>query len=278
MTESNTDSIAQVAIITGAAQGIGRAIALRLAEDGLDICINDIPSKATTLDALAEEIKAKNRRAVTVLGDMSKEADVQNLVKVAVEKLGGLDVMVANAGIGHSSPLVTTTVEEWDRIHNINARGVFLCYKEAAIQMIKQGRGGRIIGASSVAGKKGVAQWAPYCASKFAVRGLTQSAASELAQYGITVNTYAPGVVRTDLWNVVDAAREGHGLSKLSPLVFSGNLAPVLEPEDISGVVSYLVRPEAKFVTGNPALSMAHWMLRNYPGQSINVNGGSYFD
>jgi len=263
MTESTADNTTtRVAIITGAAQGIGRAIALRLAEDGLDICINDIPSQAPALDALAEEIKAKNRQAVTVLGDVSKEADVQNLVKVTVEQLGGLDVMVANAGIGHSAPLVSTSVEEWDRVHNINARGVFLCYKEAAIQMIKQGRGGRIIGASSIAGKKGASQWAPYCASKFAVRGLTQSAASELTQHGITVNTYAPGVVETGLWNDVDTFREGHGLSKLSPLMLSGSWAPVLRPQDIVGVVSYLVRPEAKFVTG----------------QSINVNGGSYFD
>lgn len=265
MTDSgNSQASARVAIITGAAQGIGKAISLRLADDGLDIVVNDIPSKNNLLDELVKEIEAKGRRSIAVTGDVTKEEDVQNLVTVTVEKLGSVDVMVANAGRGHSAPLLSTTVEEWDSLQDLNVKGVFLCYREAAKQMIKQGRGGRIIGAASLASKKGSALWGAYCTSKFAVRGLTQSAAAEFWPHGITVNAYAPGLVRTNLWNDVDEARSNHGLTSLTDKIITTETAalPVMDAEDIAGLVSYIARPESKFVTG----------------QSLNINGGSFFD
>ncbi|KAF8591348.1 NAD-binding protein [Ramaria rubella] len=265
-----TTTEARVAIVTGAAQGIGRAIALRLADDGLDVVVTDIPPKVKELDELVEEIKSRSRRGLAVTGDVTHEVDVQNLVKFTVEKLGGLDVMIANAGIGRSTPLVSTSVEEWDQLQAVNVRGVFLCYKEAAIQMIKQGRGGRIVGASSVAGKKGSPNWSSYSASKFAVRGLTQSAAAELGKYGITVNAYAPGIVDTPLCQsfCIYTCRcsrvitRGRRLVKLNLVEKPLPSYPVMQVEDIAGLVSYIVKPEAKFVTG----------------QSMNINGGVYFD
>ncbi|KAF8499497.1 NAD-P-binding protein [Gautieria morchelliformis] len=236
----------KVAIVTGAAQGIGRAIALRLAHDGLNVVINDIPPKKEQLENLVVEINATQHKAVYVIGDISCEADVQKLIQVAVAQFGGVDVMVANAGVAFSGPLISTTVEDWDRIHSVNARGTFLCYKAAASQMIAQGRGGRIIGASSVSGAKGFSEWATYSASKFAIKGLTQSVAAELKQYGITVNAYAPGIVDTPIWEDIASTRAKKNLGDVA----LDDKWKVLPSEDVAGLVSYLIKDEARFVTG----------------------------
>jgi NAD(P)-dependent dehydrogenase (short-subunit alcohol dehydrogenase family) len=155
----STDKQTRVAVVTGAARGIGKSIALRLADDGLDVAINDMPDQKELLESVAEEIQKKGRRAVTLCGDASEEKDVKALVDKAVEELGGVDVMVANAGVGGGETILDSTVENWDRIMRINARGPMLAYKYAAIQMVKQGRGGRIIGISSICGKRG---WSHY--------------------------------------------------------------------------------------------------------------------
>ncbi|GJJ14923.1 hypothetical protein Clacol_009193 [Clathrus columnatus] len=234
----------KVAVVTGAAQGIGRAIALRLADDGLDVVLNDLPSHKATLDDLVLQIKSQNRRSVAFIGDVSKEADVQSLINYAVETMGGIDVMVANAGTAINSPLVATSVEEWQRVQNVNVLGVFLCFREAAKQMIRQGHGGRIIGAGSRAGKQIMhPNWSAYVASKFAVRGLTQAAGNE-----------------------VDRSRVAHGLPEIKDRAVD-NPPPdrvnfVGEVNDVAGLVSYLAKPESKFITG----------------QSININGGEYMD
>ncbi|KAJ7097563.1 hypothetical protein C8R44DRAFT_949078 [Mycena epipterygia] len=146
-----------VALVTGAAQGIGRGVALRLADDGFDVVVNDLEGKSANLDTLVEEIQKKGRASAKCVANVSEEEQVKEMVELAVQKLGRLDVMVANAGIvGRlNMHLVEVSSEEWDRVMNVNARGVFLCYKFAGIQMIKQGGGGRIIGASSLAGKQG---------------------------------------------------------------------------------------------------------------------------
>ncbi|KAF9459804.1 hypothetical protein BDZ94DRAFT_1324513 [Collybia nuda] len=251
-----------VALVTGAARGIGRAIALRLAEDGFDVTLNDLESSEEHLKTLAQEITQKGRRASVIYGDVSQETDVRSMVDSAVHKLGSLNVMVANAGISSQvTPIQDVKVEEWDRILGVNIRGVFFCYKYAAQQMIKQGRGGRIIGASSITGKQGEGQAAPYSASKFAVRGLTQSAAKDLGVHKITVNAYAPGATSTPMLDSVVENMDGgaafrEAWIKATPVGYIGM------PSDIASIVSYIASKEAHFITG----------------QTISVNGGMYFD
>ncbi|KAJ7839009.1 hypothetical protein B0H14DRAFT_2513039 [Mycena olivaceomarginata] len=221
------------ALVTGAAQGIGRAIALRLAADGFDVAINDIASKAAQLDGVKDEIIAAGRRSAVFGGDVSVDADVKAMVAGVVEALGGLDVMVANAGICRArASLLDISPEEWDRTFDINVRGVFLCYQHAARQMILQGRGGRIIGATSGAGKQGIAMLPDYASSKFAVRGLTQAAACEFGKHGITVNAYAPEIT----------------LSLQQATMAATGVNPT--PENIASIVSYLASKEASFITG----------------------------
>ncbi|KAH9828679.1 uncharacterized protein C8Q71DRAFT_799960 [Rhodofomes roseus] len=248
------ESPSRVAIVTGAAQGIGRSIALRLAEDGLNVAINDIPSKTKQIEEVVAEIKAKtNAKVVAAPADVTNEEAVQAMIASVVEQLGGLDVMVANAGVMSYGPLLMVPSEEWDRVININLRGVMLCYKYAAKQMVEQGRGGRIIGASSMVGRHGVAYTSAYAASKFAIRGLTQS--SELTKHNITVNVYAPGAIRTNIVSIEDAKAQGLNSSAMSKL-------PMAEPEVIASLVSYIAKPEAFFITG----------------QTISANGGAHFD
>ncbi|CCM05104.1 uncharacterized protein FIBRA_07311 [Fibroporia radiculosa] len=250
----------RIAVVTGAGQGIGRAIALRLAEDGFDVAVNDLPSNSNALESLVGELQSKGRRSIPILADITEEASVKEMIVKVVQDLGGLDIMVANAGIiGVQAPLTELPVKEWDRMISVNLRGVMLCYKHAAEQMIRQGRGGRIIGASSVAGKKGHPSTSAYCATKFAVRGLTQSLALELTEHKITVNAYAPGVIHTPMTRrfLGDEWFESAGERRKadSSRVFA-------EPDVVASIVSYLVKPEAYFITG----------------QTINVNGGSVMD
>ncbi|KAH9072936.1 hypothetical protein EDB83DRAFT_143735 [Lactarius deliciosus] len=241
----------KVALITGAARGIGRAIALRLADDGLDVAVND-RSSSPELDELVREIKSKGRRSLAVPADVSLEPEVEKGVRKVVRDLGGLDVMVANAGIVSFESFLDTTVENFDRLMAVNARGTMLCYKHAAKQMIAQARGGRIIGACSVAGKQAHVADPTYSATKFAVRGLTQAAALELGKYGITVNAYAP----------VAQTRARFGPDALSASIASTVVNRLGTPEEIAGLVSYLASNGSGFVTG----------------QSISINGGSFFD
>ncbi|KAG1874902.1 hypothetical protein F4604DRAFT_1903789 [Suillus subluteus] len=247
-----------VALITGSAQGIGRSIALRLARDGFNVALNDLPSKDAKLELVATEIE-------------SLRETIKEMVDDAVAKLGGLDVMVANAGVVTVASLVSSTVESWDHTFSVNARGPYLCYKYAAMRMIEQGRGGRIIGASSIAGKIGFPYNSSYTASKFAIRGLTQAAAFdkdlltaiELGQYGITVNAYAPGAIQTPMSKLAKIMMDESGNADYTRLVDDPCLRKWLmsllenvpikhigQPEDIASIVSYLASKEAHFITG----------------------------
>ncbi|EJD06804.1 NAD-binding protein [Fomitiporia mediterranea MF3/22] len=170
----------RVAIVTGGAQGLGYAISNRLADDGIDIAINSV----------VEELRKKGRRAIAVPGDVSSETDVIAIIE---------KTMVANAGIARLCSFLQTSVDTYDSVLGINARGAFMCFKCAALQMIKQGRGGRLIAASSIMGKQGSQNLTAYCASRFAVRGIVQTAAIELRRHGITVNAYAPGRIPTGI-------------------------------------------------------------------------------
>ncbi|KZP28672.1 NAD(P)-binding protein [Athelia psychrophila] len=255
------------ALVTGCAQGIGRAVALRLADDGFDIAVNDFPSSRPGLDSLVAAIAAKGRRAFAVPADVSREEEVMVMVASAVEHFGGLDVMVANAGIcQYTGSVIETSEDSWDAHFNTNIRGAFFCWKYAGIQMIAQGRGGRLIGASSVAGKIGTPSVAPYVASKFALRGLSQSMAQEMSPHRITVNTYAPGCIDTPLWHSINStfAKEFKLDVEVTKANFTANsaLGYIGQVDDVASLVSYIASKESHFITG----------------QAMSPNGGMHLD
>ena len=247
-----------VAHITGAARGIGKAIALRLAQDGHDIAVSDLPSMEKELEATRQEIEDLGVKAIAVTGDVSSPKDVNRIVTETAAQLGSLDVMVANAGVAQTKALLDVTPDEYDRIHAINGRGVFLCYTEAARQMIKQGHGGKIIGASSIAGHKGFGLLGIYSSSKFGVRALTQAAAQEWGAHGITVNAYCPGIVDTQMWVEVDHdlgeinnVGEGESMKAMAQGITIGRVS---KGEDVAAFVSYLAGPDSDYMTGQSPL------------------------
>ncbi len=255
----------RTAIVTGAARGIGRGIALRLASDGLSVTLADLPGSAEGLRSASDEILQAGGACRIATADVSVPADVERLVADHVTAFGGLDVMVANAGIAVTAKFVDTTPEVLDRTLAVNVRGVFNCYRAASAQMIRQGRGGRLIAAGSVSAHRGSEWQSAYVASKFAVRGLNQTVALELGRYGITANLYSPGVIRTPLWDAIDevvTASEhrprGSQLARMPQYITLGRTGA---PEDVAGVVSFLASEDAAYVTG----------------QSIVVDGGIYF-
>lgn len=268
MTSVDTESVKRtpVAVITGAGQGIGRAIALKFASEGYSLALGDLPSNQDHLKEVAGEC-TQLQKSSAVLGvelkvyhgpcDVSVESQVESLVQVAVDQLGGIDVMVANAGIYKAAPLLETSDEMFDQVYAVNVKGVLYSYRAAAKAMIPRG-GGRIIGASSAAGKDAAPNKGAYCSSKFAVRALTQTAAREWGKHNITVNAYAPGPVDTDMWNK-DVLGGITGGSQAQSLVLD-RLATgkITSPEEIAGLVSFLASPAARSITG----------------QAISIDGG----
>lgn len=247
----------RIALVTGAGQGIGRAIAVRLAEDGFDVAVNDRAEDERTRETLAL-VQATGRRAIFVAADVSDEAAVGQMVEDCIAQLGDLHVAVANAGMARAQTLTETTGEDWEQLFAVNARGVFLTFREAAKHFISRSGGGKLIGASSQAGHRGAAMLAAYSATKFAVRGLTQAAARELAPHGITVNSYAPGVVETPMWNNTD--REFAELTGRAPgetfREFASE-APLGRPQtagDVAALVSFLASPDSDYMTGQTLL------------------------
>ncbi|QRW10313.1 short chain dehydrogenase [Ceratobasidium sp. AG-Ba] len=199
----------KVAIVTGAARGIGRYIALRLAADGHDVAVNGLARKQDDLDQLAKEIQALGRRSIVVIADVSKESQVREMVQSTVDALGHLDIMVANAGVLlKPEPILELSEDLFDQTMAVNCKGTLYCYRAAATQMIKQGSGGRIIGMTSVVGLRSVAAGLSYATSKFAIRAITQTAALEWGQHNITVNACAPGVIATEMATAARVVQE----------------------------------------------------------------------
>jgi meso-butanediol dehydrogenase / (S,S)-butanediol dehydrogenase / diacetyl reductase len=252
------------ALVTGGARGIGRAIAERLAADGLKVSVADLPFAHDQLDAVVGDLGGSDV-ALGVIVDVTDAASVEAAVAAHVKHFGGLDVMVANAGIAVTAPFLEITAEQWQQTMDVNLKGVLHCYQSAARQMIAQGRGGRLIGAASVAAHRGGRWQSAYSASKFGVRGMSQSVAQELAPHQITVNVYSPGVVHTPMWEGIDAdmtRRRGTEVgSELSGMVAGIPLGRLETPDDVAGVVSFLASPDAGYITG----------------QSIVVDGGMWF-
>ncbi|CAE7196931.1 unnamed protein product [Rhizoctonia solani] len=252
----------QVAVITGAAQGIGRAIALNLASHGYSLALGDISSSQERLKEVADECIVLQKTnsthgSKTYYGpcDVSVESQVESLVETAVKELGGIDVMVANAGIYGAVPLLETSDELFDRLYAINIKGVLYSYRAAAKAMIPRG-GGRIIGASSVAGVTGHPNHGAYGCSKAAVRTLTQTAAREWGRYNITVNAYAPGFVDTDMFDtgVLGSTRGETGDQYKERILGMTSTGKITLPEDIAGLVAFLISPAAKNITGQAIL------------------------
>lgn len=258
----------KVALVTGAGgrNGIGRAVALRLAQDGADVAVNDLVAKPRAgsdwggLPALAGEIEAVGRRSLAVTADVADAAQVQAMVDRVAGELGSLDILVTNAGTpaGRDRVAIVELEEQhWDRVLRVNAKGTFLCCRAAARAMIAAGRGGRIITMSSVSGKQGRARFGAYAASKFAVVGLTQTLAHELGPHGITVNTLCPGVIDTERYHdIANATRDPDtsteerrarlfaGAARATPLGRIGTAA------DVARVAAFLAGPDSDFVTG----------------------------
>lgn len=250
----------KVAIVTGGAQGIGRAIALRLAADGAAVAVGDLNESGAA--AVAGEICAAGGRALAVVVDVASPDGPAALVAQTVAAFGQLDVMVANAGIIQVKPILELSAADWDRMFVINVRGVFLSFQAAARQMIAGGRGGRLLATASIAAKIGSPFQSHYQASKSAVVGFVRSAAWEFAPHGITANCYCPGIVDTDMWKYIDQER-GRLLGKapgqlMQEMTTRIPLGRVEVPEDVAPLVSFLASDESGYITG----------------QAINVCGG----
>ena len=203
----------KVALVTGAARGIGRAIAVALADAGADVAVSDIarssdgatPYALSSDDDLmqtAREVEQRGRRSVAIRADVTSAADVARMLSEVEHRLGGLDVLVANAGIIAAAPVATMDEAQWDRIFAVNVKGVFLCARAAIPLLAKRGTG-RIVNVASVAGKTGRGGLAAYCASKAAVISFTQALAEELGPLNIAVNALCPGYIQTAMWTEV---------------------------------------------------------------------------
>jgi 3-oxoacyl-[acyl-carrier protein] reductase/meso-butanediol dehydrogenase/(S,S)-butanediol dehydrogenase/diacetyl reductase len=276
----------KVGLITGAGgmRGIGRATALKLAELGVDLAITDVHREADDLppaeirmewksvDSVAEEVQRLGRECLPLYADLTDSAQIQDAVRQTVDHFGHLDIMVNNARaiIGKDRVPVTELDEDiWRQVLDINTTATFLFTKLAGRQMVLQGKGGRIINMASNAAKQASPLGSAYSASKFAVLGLTQASALDLAPYKITVNAVCPGPTNTDRTDYAERARaeaEGISVEELRARVVAGTgqrvpLGRMGEPEDVANLVAFLVSDEASFITG----------------QAYNVNGGILF-
>lgn len=236
------DLSGKVAIVTGSARGIGRAIALKLAEAGADIVVNDIAAAADSLESVATEIRALQRQVLAVTADVSSKDDVNRLVDTAVKTFGHIDIMVNNAGVTRDQLLMRMTDEEWDTVLNIDLKSAFLCTRAVLRHMLRQ-RSGRIVSIASVVGIIGNAGQANYAAAKAGVIAFTRSVAKEVGSRGITANAVAPGFIETRMTEKLDE-KQRQALLEHIPLGSIGT------PRDVAEAVAFLASDEAKYITG----------------------------
>jgi NAD(P)-dependent dehydrogenase (short-subunit alcohol dehydrogenase family) len=277
------DLSGKVAIVTGAGgrHGIGRAIAIRLAEEGADVVVTDIQRSTDAmrpedrqagwqgLDSVVSEIEALGRQAMGLFSDVSDRTQVADMVSQTLDRFGHIDILVNNAGSqpGRDRVLLVDLEEDaFDEVMRVNVKGTYLCSRAVATHMIERGGGGKIVIISSGAGKRGRARFAAYCSSKFALIGFTQSIAQELAEYKINVNAICPGLVDTERADFIAAAlapegqsAEEHRVLMLRERSESVPLGRVADGADIARTAAFLSSAESDYLTG----------------LSISVSGGS---
>ena len=255
----------RTALVTGAARGIGRGIAVSLATAGCDVALADLANTdglRAELDEARLQIETMGRRAIAVRTDVTNELDVRSLIAETERVLGPVDILVNNAGVISRAPVVELTVDEFRRIMDVNVIGTFLCCKAVAPGMIERGEGS-IINISSVAGKRGSANFAHFVASKFAVIGFTQSLALELAPAGVRVNAVCPGFVETNMWSDVLAPPTGDRTTHQQMEAMARQFVPLgrlQTPADTGQAVVYLCQAE------------------NVTGEALVVSGGFTMD
>jgi 3-oxoacyl-[acyl-carrier protein] reductase len=235
------DFTGKVALVTGSGRGIGKAIAMKLAETGATLVINDVGDSAPA-EQTVTEIKNLNRQATVVMADVSSSADVNRMVETAIATFGKVDILVNNAGITRDQLTMKMTDEEWDKVLAIDLKSVFLCTRAVLRPMLKQ-RSGRIISMSSVVGIIGNTGQANYAAAKAGIIGFTKTIAKEVASRGITVNAVAPGFIDTPMTQTLPAERKQALLANI-PLGYLGT------PRDIAETVAFLASEEARYITG----------------------------
>lgn len=253
----------KVAIVTGGARGIGESIVKGLAGEGVSVVIADIILDAA--QELAEKLKREGAKVLVVKTDVSRKSDAENLVTATLNEFGRIDILVNAAGVVRDVKFIDIEEEEWDRVLDINTKSVYLVTRPVVPHMIAA-RSGKIINLSSRSGKEGQAGLAHYAASKFAVIGLTQALAKELAEYDINVNAVCPGILRTAMWEkILDARSERTGIPREQ--VFADVVAtiPLKRPQEVEDIA-------------NVVLFLSSEISRNITGESINVNGGGRMD
>jgi len=248
----------KVAVITGSGQGIGKALAERLANEEFSIVLSDINEEILT--ETEKEFRENGFEVTSFVGNVAKQEDQSALVQHAVDTFGSVDVFINNAGVeGQVAPLTDVDPKAVDFTLDVNIKGVIYGIQAAAIQMKKQGSGGKIINACSIAGQEGFEMLGIYTASKFAVKGLTQTAAKELAPHKITVNSYCPGIVGTGMWERLDekmmehmGTKKGEAFAKFTEGIALGRSQT---PEDVANLVSFLASPNSDYITGQNILT-----------------------
>ncbi|MYB16736.1 MAG: glucose 1-dehydrogenase [Chloroflexi bacterium] len=249
----------RVAWITGSGRGLGAAIARRLAADGLTVCLSDLDLAAA--QEVAAEIESAGGAALAMYGDVTDQESTDSNIGQILDSYGRIDVLVANAGIIIAGPPEELDIEKFQKILDVNTLGVWRCNR-AVVPTMKRQRSGKIINCASIAGHRGSKDNAIYCASKFAVVGLTQALAHDMAEFGVTVNAYCPGIVDTDMWVYMDKVRSdlmGRELGAgLQAAIDQIPLGRVEQPEDVANFVSFLASPDSDYMTG----------------QSVNICGG----